>query len=117
GGVRAQAAVWADDGPGARGHLHGGHGAVGPPRPARELMGTLGARLAQILFAGVRRPRRELVWLIARRDLRESTSDARLFIAMTSLTFVIPLLATFGVSLATPLLGTAELAGSRKLIE
>jgi uncharacterized membrane protein SpoIIM required for sporulation len=62
-------------------------------------------RLGRVMFAGVRGPRTEMIWLIARRDLRESTSDARLFIAMTSLTFVIPVLAAVGVAAAGHYLG------------
>jgi uncharacterized membrane protein SpoIIM required for sporulation len=58
-----------------------------------------------------------MIWLVARRDLRESTSDARLFIAMTSLTFVIPLLAVAGVSVSARFLGAGTLGIAERLIE
>ena len=77
----------------------------------------MGARLGGVLFTGVRRPRWYLVWLVARRDLRESTSDARLFIAMTSLTFVIPLLAVGGVTVAGRFFGGGGLGIAERLIE
>jgi uncharacterized membrane protein SpoIIM required for sporulation/ABC-type transport system involved in multi-copper enzyme maturation permease subunit len=57
------------------------------------------------------------VRLIARRELRESTSDTRLFIAMTSLTFVIPLLAAGGVTAITNYLGHGGFAISQRLAE
>ncbi|MGI8609467.1 MAG: stage II sporulation protein M [Candidatus Dormibacteria bacterium] len=73
--------------------------------------------LGRHLFTGARAPRREYVWLIARRELRESTSDTRLFIAMTSLTFVIPLVAAGGVTLATHYLGTSAHGIAERLAE
>jgi uncharacterized membrane protein SpoIIM required for sporulation/ABC-type transport system involved in multi-copper enzyme maturation permease subunit len=75
------------------------------------------ARLGALLFSGVRRPRWNLAWLVARRDLRESTSDARLFIAMTSLTFVIPVVAVAGVSVAARLLGSGSAGIAERLVE
>ena len=74
-------------------------------------------RVGRVLFTGVRRPRWDLVALVARRDLRESTSDARLFIAMTSLTFVIPLLAAGGVTVAANVLGPGGRGITERLIE
>ena len=74
-------------------------------------------RLARTLFSGVRGPRRDMVWLIARRDLRESTSDARLLIAMTSLTFVIPVVAGLGVTLAGHYLGPGARGITERLAE
>jgi uncharacterized membrane protein SpoIIM required for sporulation len=75
------------------------------------------AWLGRTLFTGARAPRREFVRLIARRELRESTSDTRLFIAMTSLTFVIPLLAAGGVTLVTGYFGGGGLGISQRLAE
>jgi uncharacterized membrane protein SpoIIM required for sporulation len=75
------------------------------------------ARLGGSLFGGVRRPRRDLVWIVARRDLRESTSDARLFIAMGSLTFIIPLLAVAGVTFASRVLGADGLGIAERLVK
>jgi uncharacterized membrane protein SpoIIM required for sporulation len=75
------------------------------------------ARLGGVVFSGVRRPRMDLVWLVARRDLRESTSDARLFIAMTSLTFVIPLVAVAGVTVAAHYLGPDSRGIAERLME
>ena len=75
------------------------------------------AWLGRVVFTGVRRPRPDLVWLVARRDLRESTSDARLFIAMTSLTFVIPLLAVAGVTVAAHYLGRDSRGIAERLME
>ena len=69
------------------------------------------------LFAGARAPRLEFVGLIARRELRESTSDTRLLIAMTSLTFVIPLVAAVGVTAATHFLGSAAHGIADRLAE
>src|ERR1700730_7554990 len=75
-------------------------------------------RLARVMFPGVRGPRREMVMLVTRRDLRESTSDARLLFAMTSLTFVIPVVAAAAVTVAAHYLGpsgrviTERLAGA-----
>ncbi|MEA2646068.1 MAG: hypothetical protein QOE92_1151 [Chloroflexota bacterium] len=80
-------------------------------------MSGLATRVGQVLFTGVRRPRWALVKLVARRDLRESTSDARLFIAMTSLTFVIPLLAAGGVTVAANVLGPGGRGITERLIE
>ncbi len=74
-------------------------------------------RLAATIFAGVRGPRRDMIWLIARRDLRESTSDARLFIAMTSLTFVIPVVAGIGVAVAGHYLGPGARGLTERLAE
>jgi uncharacterized membrane protein SpoIIM required for sporulation len=74
-------------------------------------------RLGQLMFAGVRGPRREMVALITRRDLRESTSDARLFIAMTSLTFVIPVVAAIGVAAAGHYLGPSGRGITERLAE
>lgn len=73
--------------------------------------------LGRRLFTGARAPRREFVRLIARRELRESVSDTRLFIAMTSLTFVIPLLAALGVTFVTNYLGQGSVNISRRLAE
>jgi uncharacterized membrane protein SpoIIM required for sporulation len=58
-----------------------------------------------------------MIWLIARRDLRESTSDARLFIAMTSLTFVIPVVAAIGVAVASHYLGPSARGITERLAE
>jgi uncharacterized membrane protein SpoIIM required for sporulation/ABC-type transport system involved in multi-copper enzyme maturation permease subunit len=74
-------------------------------------------RLGRLMFAGVSGPRTEMIWLIARRDLRESTSDARLFIAMTSLTFVIPVLAALGVAAAGHYLGPSGRGITERLAE
>lgn len=74
-------------------------------------------RLGRVMFAGVSGPRREMIWLIARRDLRESTSDARLFIAMTSLTFVIPVVAAIGVAAAGHYLGPSGRGVTERLAE
>ncbi len=73
--------------------------------------------LGRRLFTGARAPRRDFVWLIARRELRESISDTRLFIAMTSLTFVIPLLAAAGVTFVTHYLGHGGLGIAERLAE
>jgi uncharacterized membrane protein SpoIIM required for sporulation/ABC-type transport system involved in multi-copper enzyme maturation permease subunit len=70
-------------------------------------------RLVSAFFQGIRPPRRDMTRLVAGRDLRESTSDIRLFLAMTSLTFLIPLLAAGGVGLAGNYLG----AGGRGITE
>jgi uncharacterized membrane protein SpoIIM required for sporulation/ABC-type transport system involved in multi-copper enzyme maturation permease subunit len=75
--------------------------------------GWLGRRL----FTGARAPRREHVLLIARRELRESVSDTRLFVAMTSLTFVIPLVAAGGVLVATQYLGPGGRGIAQRLAE
>lgn len=75
------------------------------------------AWLGRTLFTGARAPRREFVRLIARRELRESTSDTRLLVAMTSLTFVIPLLAAGGVTFVTNYLGRNGLGVSQRLAE
>jgi uncharacterized membrane protein SpoIIM required for sporulation len=74
-------------------------------------------RLGRAVFDGVRGPRWEMTWLVARRDLRESTSDARLFLAMTSLTFVIPFVAAGGVSLAGHYLGPGSRGITERLAE
>jgi uncharacterized membrane protein SpoIIM required for sporulation len=74
-------------------------------------------RLARVMFVGVRGPRREMVSLVTRRDLRESTSDARLLFAMTSLTFVIPVVAAAAVALAAHYLGPAGRAVTERLAE
>ena len=73
--------------------------------------------LGRNLFVGVRQPRPEMVRLVARRDLRESISDTRLFIASTSLTFVIPLLASGGVALADHYLGQGGRGITERLVE
>ncbi|HEV1996605.1 MAG TPA: hypothetical protein VGR61_00545, partial [Candidatus Dormibacteraeota bacterium] len=75
------------------------------------------AWLGRRLFTGARAPRRQYVVLIARRELRESTSDTRLFIAMTSLTFVIPLVAAGGVTLAAHYLGGSSHGIAERLAE
>lgn len=75
------------------------------------------AWLGRQVFDGARAPRREYVTLIARRELRESTSDTRLLIAMTSLTFVIPLVAAGGVTLATHYLGSSPHGIAERLAE
>ncbi|MHB8507230.1 MAG: stage II sporulation protein M [Candidatus Dormibacteria bacterium] len=69
------------------------------------------------LFGGVRPPRRRMAALVAARDLAESVSDVRLAVSMTSLTFLIPLIATGGVSLAYRLLGPNSREISVRLIE
>jgi uncharacterized membrane protein SpoIIM required for sporulation len=74
-------------------------------------------RIGRALFAGVHGPRMEMTWLVARRDLRESTSDARLFVAMTSLTLVIPVVAAVGVALAGHYLGPAARSITERLAE
>src|SRR4030081_46002 len=74
-------------------------------------------RLGRAVFTGVHGPRREMTWLVARRDLRESTSDARLFVAMTSLTLVIPVVAAVGVALAGHYLGPAARSITERLAE
>ena len=51
--------------------------------------------------------------LVARRDFRESASDARLAIAMTTLTFIIPIVAAFAVGLAAGFLG----GGARLIVQ
>ncbi|MFN2463815.1 MAG: stage II sporulation protein M [Candidatus Dormibacteria bacterium] len=73
--------------------------------------------LGRHFFTGARRPRSEYVRLIARRELRESTSDTRLFIAMTSLTFVIPLVAAGGVTLVSHYLGVGSRGITERLAE
>lgn len=73
--------------------------------------------LGRHLFTGARAPRPDYLRLIARRELRESTSDTRLFIAMTSLTFVIPLLAAGGVTAVSNYLGRGGLGISQRLAE
>src|ERR1700737_322839 len=75
------------------------------------------ARLARVMFVGVRGPRREMVMLVTRRDLRESTSDARLLFAMTSLTFVIPFVAAAAVAVAAHYLGPSGRAITERLAE
>ena len=75
------------------------------------------AWLGRHLFNGARGARRPFVLLIARRELRESTSDTRLFIAMTSLAFVIPLVAAGGVTLATHYLGNSATGIAERLAE
>ena len=75
------------------------------------------AWLGRHFFTGARAPRRQYVLLISRRELRESISDTRLLIAMTSLTFVIPLVAVGGVSLVTNYLGPGSLGISQRLAE
>ncbi|HXO66636.1 MAG TPA: stage II sporulation protein M [Candidatus Dormibacteraeota bacterium] len=74
-------------------------------------------RLARVMFVGVRGPRREMVMLVTRRDLRESTSDARLLFAMTSLTFVIPFVAAAAVAVAAHYLGPSGRAITERLAE
>lgn len=74
-------------------------------------------RLGRLLFRGVTGPRRQMIWLVARRDLRESTSDARLFIAMTSLTFVIPVVAAIAVVAAGHYLGPSGRGITERLAE
>jgi uncharacterized membrane protein SpoIIM required for sporulation/ABC-type transport system involved in multi-copper enzyme maturation permease subunit len=58
-----------------------------------------------------------MVMLVTRRDLRESTSDARLLFAMTSLTFVIPFVAAAAVALAAHYLGSSGRAITERLAE
>jgi uncharacterized membrane protein SpoIIM required for sporulation len=74
-------------------------------------------RLGRAVFTGVHGPRWEMTWLVARRDLAETTSDARLFVAMTSLTFVIPVVAAVGVALAGHYLGPAARGVTERLAE
>jgi uncharacterized membrane protein SpoIIM required for sporulation len=78
---------------------------------------TPGERLFRRFFAGVRPPRGAMVRLVAARDLRESVSDLRLLLAMTSLTFVIPLLASGGVTLAAGFLGPGARGITERLAE
>ena len=73
--------------------------------------------LGRHVFTGARAPRREYVLLITRRELRESISDTRLFIAMTSLTFVIPLVAAGGVTLVSNYLGPSSRGIAERLAE
>ena len=73
--------------------------------------------LGRHLFTGARAPRRQYVLLITRRELRESISDTRLLIAMTSLTFVIPLVAAGGVTLVSNYLGPGSRGISERLAE
>ena len=76
-------------------------------------MGWIGRHL----FPGARGPRREYVRLITRRELRESISDTRLFIASTSLTFSIPLVAAGGVTLVSNYLGPGSRGIAERLAE
>ena len=78
---------------------------------------TILRKLGRLVFSGVVGPRWEMIWLIARRDLRESTSDTRLFIAMTSLTFVIPVVAAAAVTLAAHYLGPSGRGITERLAE
>ena len=73
--------------------------------------------MGRLVFTGARAARPEFVWLIARRELRESTSDTRLFVAMTSLTFVLPLVAAGAVTLATHFLGAGSHGIAERLAE
>ncbi|HEV3232230.1 MAG TPA: stage II sporulation protein M [Candidatus Dormibacteraeota bacterium] len=77
----------------------------------------LPTRLFRRFFVGVRPPRPGMVRLVAGRDLRESVSDIRLLLAMTSLTFVIPLLAAGGVTLAGGFLGPNGRGITERLVE
>lgn len=70
-----------------------------------------------LLIPRVRPPRRRLAWLVARRDLRESTSDLRLVMSMVSLTFIIPLVAAGGIALANGYLGRESAGLVDRLIE
>src|SRR4030081_3872224 len=74
-------------------------------------------RLGRAVFTGVHGPRWEMTWLVARRDLAETTSDARLFVAMTSLTFVIPVGAAVGGALPGHCLGPGSRGIPERLAE
>jgi uncharacterized membrane protein SpoIIM required for sporulation/ABC-type transport system involved in multi-copper enzyme maturation permease subunit len=75
------------------------------------------AWLGRHLFTGIRGPRRQHVGLITRRELRESISDTRLLVAMTSLTFVIPLVAAGAVTLVGNYLGPGSRGIAERLAE
>jgi len=74
-------------------------------------------RAWRALLGGVRPPRWAMVRLVTRRDLGESTSDVRLAVSMISLTFLIPLLAAGGVTLADHFLGRGGRGITERLIE